>query len=640
MSYVDVALARVHTGGKFFSYETDIKLPIGSVVIAPFGKKEAPGIIINIVKKPTFKTKKLVKVLPYRLPMNSLSLMKWLFEFYPDDPGLITQLFLPGNLTLKSHQKQANILQGQNQSLPKPTTDQQAAMGIINNPATKRVLLHGDTATGKTRVFIDKTKKILKTGKSVLILTPEIGLTPQLLNDLKKYVNSPIVLTHSDLTPAERRRVWEYALIDKNPAVFVGPRSALFLPIQNLGLVVIDESHDSSYKQSQSPRYQSLYVAGKLASIHSALLIQSTATPNVDDYEMAKAHGFKIIRMLQKAAGNSKSEMQIIDITDRQNFNKSPYLADSLIDAILNAINRQEQIMLFLNRRGSARSVQCDACGWQALCPNCGIPLIFHHDYYSIKCHLCSFKEPAPSACPVCASTNLVFKSIGTKTLVEHVQKLFPKARIMRFDADSTASEQYYRHINTLKSGAVDIIIGTQLISKGIDLTRLSVVGVVDADSGLNFPDFRAEEITFQQLYQVTGRTGRGHLTSKSFIQTRLPHHPVMQAIVNNSWQDFYTYEFNKRQQFIYPPFCYLAIFKIRKKTSHSAELASQKAYQILSSKNHLSLLGPSPGFYEKLGGLYGWQIIAKARKRSTLVNVAHNLDSEWVVDIDPTSLL
>jgi primosomal protein N' (replication factor Y) len=233
-----------------------------------------------------------------------------------------------------------------------------------------------------------------------------------------------------------------------------------------------------------------------------------------------------------------------------------------------------------------------------------------------------------------------LFRSIGTKTLVDHVQKLFPKARIMRFDADSTASEQYYRHINTLKNGSVDIIIGTQLISKGIDLPKLSVVGVINADSGLNFPDFRAEEITFQQLYQVTGRTGRGHLTSQSFIQTRLPNHPVMKAIFNNSWDDFYTYEIKKRQQFIYPPFCYLAIFKIRKKTFASAESASQKAYEILDHKKGMLLLGPSPSFYEKLGGMYYWQIIAKALKRSILVNAARSLDNEWVVDIDPTGLL
>jgi primosomal protein N' (replication factor Y) len=640
VNYVEVAVAKLHTGNKFFSYETPVKLPIGTLVAVPFGKKKAWGIVINIVKKPTFKLKQIEKILDYRLPKISVAMLNWLFDFYPDDNGLITQLFLPPNLSVKPHPQQANLLQGDNKALPTATAEQKSALKIINNPVVSRVLLHGDTATGKTRVFIDKAKTIIASGRSVLILTPEIGLTPQLLTELAKHINAPIVLTHSALTPAERRRVWQYALDSRAPTVFVGPRSVLFLPFRKLGLIVIDEAHDSSYKQSQAPRYQSLFVAGKLASLHKAQLIQSTATPNIDDYVTAQAHGYKIIRMLERAAGSQSSQLTLIDITDRQNFIKSPYISDPLLSAMTAALGKGQQSMLFLNRRGSARSVQCEACGWQALCPKCGLPLTYHHDFHLIRCHSCNFRQAAPNACPLCQSADLVFKSIGTKALVDHIQKLLPRARVIRFDADSSAAEQYYRHIDQLKNGEVDIIIGTQLISKGIDLPNLSVVGVVNADSGLNLPDFRAEETTFQQLYQVTGRTGRGYLPSRSFIQTRLPNHPIMQAAQHRSFEEYYQYELNKRQQFDYPPLCYLAIFKVYKKTALSAETAGQKAFQLLAGQNGLSLLGPSPSFYERPNGSFAWQIIAKARQRSLLVQTARLLTSDWVIDIDPASLL
>ena len=641
MTYVTVALAKVHTSNKFYTYETSETVSIGAIVQVPFGNRIAWGVIMDMVKKPTFSTKKITKLSPFVLPASSLELMNFMFDFYPDDKGLITQLFIPSNISINPHNLEANILMGKDKPLPNPNEEQQIALKVINNKKTNRVLLHGDTGTGKTRVFLDKAKQILSSGKSVLILAPEIGLTPQLIHDFVKHLNSPIVLTHSELTPSERRRVWEYALNSQKPSVFVGPRSALFLPYKNLGMIVVDEAHDSSYKQSQSaPRYQSLHVTGKLAAIHKSLLVQSTATPNVDDYEIAKVHGYKIIRMKTQAAGVYKSNLSLVDITDRQKFTKSSYLSDQLIDATTIALNKGQQIMLFLNRRGSARLIQCSNCGWQSLCPNCGLPLIYHHDHHKIFCHSCSFKEVAPAVCPECNSIDLSFKVMGTKSLVEHTKKLFPKAKIIRFDADSTASEQLHRNIDVLKNGDVDIVIGTQLISKGIDLPKLSVVGVINADTGLNLPDFRAEEMTFQQLYQVTGRAGRGHVLSNSFIQSRVAEHPIMQAVLHRSWEDYFKYENAKRQKFDYPPKCFLAVIKIHKKTSKVAENICQKTVEELSKDKSISVLGPSPSFYEKLGSYYIWQIILKSHNRSKLVSVLRNLSNEWIIDVDPTSLL
>ena len=312
------------------------------------------------------------------------------------------------------------------------------------------------------------------------------------------------------------------------------------------------------------------------------------------------------------------------------------------MQAIQSSLDNNEQIMLFLNRRGSARLVQCEDCGWQALCPKCAVPLTYHHDQYLIRCHLCGYKQSTITNCPDCRSVNIHFKSIGTKSLVEHVQKLFTKAKIIRFDADSSKSEQLQNNIEELKQNNIDIVIGTQLISKGIDLPNLGLVGVINADSGLNLPDYRAEEITFQQLYQVTGRAARGHRLNKSFVQTRVPSHPVMQAILEQNWNNFYNYELDKRKQFNYPPFCYIAEFKITKKTSKDAEKECQKVYDDLCKKykNTIQLLGPSPSFYEQRDSQYSWQIIAKSSKRSLLVNIARDMPQKWTYNIDPTSLL
>lgn len=640
MTYVEVAIAGQHTGGKFFSYETDMPVVIGSVVEVPYGRKKSFGIVMNIVKKPTFATRQISHLFDSSLPRTSLDLMQWMFDFYPDDSGVITQLFLPSSFVKKPRTQIAKQQTGQRQQLPKATKEQAAALTLLHKPSTQRALLHGDTGTGKTRVFIEIANQALHKGKSVLILTPEIGLTPQLVNEITTHVDAPVVLTHSNLTPVERRRVWEYALNAEQPVVYVGPRSGLFLPIAKLGLIVIDEAHDGSYKQGQSPRYQTLHVAARLAGIHSAQLIQSTATPNTDDYELAKQAGYEIIRMRTPAAGLLPATAEIIDITNRELFTINPYLSDQLISAIKAALNSKQQSLLFLNRRGSARLVQCSQCGWQALCPRCGIPLTYHHDQHTLRCHTCSYKQATPSSCPDCGSTDITFKSIGTKALVEQTQKLFPSAKIMRFDADSSAADQLHRNIATLKDGTVDIVIGTQLISKGIDLPHLSVVGVINADTGLNLPDYRAEETTFQQLYQVTGRVGRGHTLSKYFIQTRLPHHPVMEAALQRSWETYNTYELAKRKAFSYPPFCFIAIFKINKKSSSLAEKAAQKAFAELSTLKGITLLGPSPSYYERNDNTYSWQIIAKSHKRSHLVAAAKKLPNEWLVDIDPINLL
>jgi primosomal protein N' (replication factor Y) len=640
MGYLEIAIAKQHTSNKFFTYSTDEFIEIGSIVKVPYGKKTCFGIVLKHVQKPSFRTKNISQVFNYKIPEKSKTLLEWMFNFYPDDNGLITQLFIPNNLVSRPSSKTAKIIKGDNEPLPAANKEQAAALSILLAEETKRALLHVDTGTGKTRVFIQVAKEAINRKESVLILTPEIGLTPQLVSEIAKHSNAPVILYHSELTAVERRKIWEYASKEDVPTIFVGPRSSLFLPYNNLGLIVIDESHDGSYKQLQAPHYQSLHIAAKISQLHNAKLILSTATPNTEDYYKAEKNNYQIIRMKTAAAGNLKAENELVDLTERQNFTKNKYISDRLLEAIANALSKNEQVMVFLNRRGSARLIQCSECGWQLECPNCGLPLTFHQDSFEARCHSCSYNQKAISQCAECNSTEIKFKSIGTKALVSEIEKLFPKKIIMRFDADSLNHEKLHDNIENLKAGKIDIIVGTQLISKGIDLPLLTVVGVINADSGLNLPDFTSEEVTFQQLYQVTGRVGRGHKMSKSFIQTRVPEHPIMQATLRRSWEDFYEYEISKRKKFLYPPFCYLAIIKISKSSSLSAKSSADEVFNLLQKCRKVQLLGPSPSYYEKRDGKYTWQIILKSPSRTSIIDALNNVPSGWSVNIDPISLL
>lgn len=640
MAFIEVSIVAPHTSRRFYTYETTSDVTIGMVIQVPFGKKNAFGIIRNIVKKPTFTTKEIIQTTTLQLSSEALQLLTWMEQFYPYDFGDISNLFIPPNVVTKSRESSNKIAKHTiKESLPPLNADQLQALKIIQN--NKHVLLHGDTGTGKTRVFLEQANTALAQGKSVLILTPEIGLTPQLEQTIKDTCAAPVYVIHSQKTAAHRKKIWQIAQSTTEPTLYIGPRSSLFLPYKNLGLIVVDEAHDNSYKSMQNPKYSGVYIAAQLAKIHSAHFVQSTATPNVSDYSIITNKQIPIARMTTIAAGAEALAIgAVIDMTDKTEFTKHRLLSNSLIAAISNALSKNEQSMLFLNRRGSARVVQCNTCGHIEICPTCGLPLTFHHDTHTMSCHVCATNYKAKSQCSNCSSVDLLYFSPGTKGLEQEIAQLFPKARIARFDLDVSAKDSIHRRLAELQSGEFDIIIGTQLISKGFDLPSLSVVGVLNADTGFAIPDYRAEEITFQQLYQVTGRVGRGHTLSTFFIQTRQPTHPVIEAALERNWQKFYEYELHKRKQFSYPPFTYLALISITKAKSATAQSTAQKIAKELAATKHISILGPSPSYHETAQGGSTWQLLLKSPSRSAIVTALQTIPSEWSIDVDPTSVL
>lgn len=642
MQFVEVLVADAsYHGGEALTYSSTEVLHAGAIVLVPLRRKEVLGIVVRQVPEPGFAAKPVHGAPPLApVPAPLLSLLLWLKTYYPAPLGVITQLFLPKALP-KKPEAVAALPALTEAALPPLTGDQTTALAAITNPGLH--ILHGETGTGKTRVYIELARKALNRGASAIILTPEIGLTSQLANDFRAIYGPRVVVVHSGLTEVQRARTWQWLLEQHEPVVVIGARSALFSPLRKVGLIVIDESHETAYKQDQAPYYHAASVAAKLAELHHATLVLGSATPLVSDYAIASAKQRPIIRMTHTAAKttDTRAAVHIVDLRERSNFTRSPYLSSGLLDAVKQALQKGEQTLLFLNRRGTARIVFCQDCGWQALCPHCDLPLVYHGDQHLMRCHSCDFKAPAPGSCPTCHGTSIIFKSIGTKAVAEEAARLFPEARVQRFDTDNKKSERIEQQYDAVRAGGVDILIGTQTLAKGLDLPKLSLVGVIIADTSLYFPDFSAQERTYQLLSQVLGRIGRGHRESTAVVQTYTPESPLLQAVIEKDWSAFYNRELAERRQFLFPPYCYLLKLTVARATSASAQKAAE---QFMSALRHevsgVLAEGPTPSFHEKVQNKFVWQVIIKAKRRSRLLAVIARLPSGWAYDIDPMNLL
>lgn len=642
MKYLEVLVAgAMFHGDEALTYSYDKALPKGTVVVIPLRNKEVFGIVVKEAAKPPFAVKPLKYVPDWpTLPIHTFELLFWMKNYYPSPFGVITQLFLPKQVPKKPVDIPV-FTNPPHPELPPLTDDQSAALDHITGPGM--YLLHGETGTGKTRVYIELAKQSVAAGKSAIILTPEIGLTSQLAEDFRKVFKDNVIIMHSQLTQVTRQRLWVSLLQQDKPVIIVGARSALFSPLRNIGLIAIDEAHETAYKQDQAPYYHASRVASKLAELHKAPIVLGSATPLVSDYYLANAKKRPILRMQKTASGTGTSEkaLTVVDLRDRSQFTKKFYLSDKLIKAISNRLQKSEQTLLFLNRRGTARVVFCEKCGWQAACPHCDLPLIYHGDTHTMRCHSCEFKTTSPTSCPNCHNASVVFKSIGTKAIVEEVQRLFPDARIMRFDTDNKKDERIEQHYDAIKKGEIDILIGTQTLSKGLDLPKLSLVGVIIADTSLYFPDFSAQERTYQLLSQVIGRIGRGHRSGEAIIQTYAPESPLLKAILTKDWDTFYEREITERKAFLFPPFCYLLKLTCRRASISSAERAAKAfASKLESSDIRIIVEGPAPAFHEKVQNKYGWQLVIKAKDRREILRTIAALPSGWSYDIDPMNLL
>ena len=634
----------VRTTEEAYTYHSETPLALGTLVRISVGKRMANGVVLAVVgQKPSFPTKAISTVLaPRPLPTALLSLARWMSDYYACHLAQVLQAMLPAGL----HKQRRELKEQHNHPIRKRTKillndDQRRALLLITQRKIGTFLLHGVTGAGKTQVYIEAVKHVSRQGKSAIVLVPEIALTPQLVAEFTHHFQN-LIVTHSGMGEAQRHHVWLRALQnDTEPMVVIGPRSALFMPVANVGLIVIDECHEPSYKQEQTPRYSALRAASVLAKAHGASLILGSATPAIADYYLAQTTKSPILRLAKPAAQLQPVAVKLVDLKLRTNFMRHRFLSNELLGAIEHALDNKYQVLLFHNRRGTAPTTLCEHCGWTAHCPTCFLPLTLHADHHELRCHVCGFGMRVPPNCPDCHEPTVVFKGIGTKLIESEIVRLFPKARVARFDADTHESEAVHNRYQELYDGDIDIMVGTQMLAKGLDIPRLALVGVVQADSGLVLPDYTSEERVFQLLYQVIGRAGRGEHLGEVVIQTYQPDHPVVQAAIQRDYKSFYQTEIRQREKGHFPPFRYLLKLTCSYKTEAGAVNASQKlARQLRTAHPQLEILGPTPAFYERLGGAYRWQIVVKAKQRAELTQIVQHVPPGWMADLDPVTLL
>lgn len=631
-------------GDSALTYKTTETLIPGNVVLVRLRNQLVPGIILSAVKEPNFTTKEITKILTgVSIPAELTHLISWLKSYYPAPFGQIVSLFLPSSLRQVPRNKDvASDDSNSTVELPEMTVAQSKVVKAIQTSKDRMHMLHGITGSGKTRVYLELIRETLANNKSCIILTPEIGLTPQLALAVKSAFPKKVTVLHSNLTVAERRRRWLHVARSESSQIILGPRSALFGPISNLGLIIVDEAHDDAYKQDQPPHYLVTRVAAKLGEFHDAKVLLGSATPLISDYFAFRSKDLPIHELKEKALqSKTDSHTEVISLADRSSFTSSQWLSDALINQLKHSMKTSSQSLVFLNRRGSARLVTCDNCGWQALCPRCDIPLTYHGDMHALRCHTCGHKATTPSVCPDCGSTEIAFKSVGTKAIVSELERLFPQASILRFDSDTHKSNSLEANYDSVRDGGADIIVGTQMLAKGLDLPKLGLVGIVMADTGMYFPDFTAEERTFQLLCQVIGRVNRGHRDTKVILQTYHPENLTIKQAMEEDYKGFYETQIAQRQAFGFPPYRYL----LKIKQERASSLAAEKA--ITSIRDSIVNLGlnldislPAPSFVEKSHGKYRWQLIIKAVDRSLLLQVISALPKNSHYDIDPTNLL
>ncbi len=634
----------VRSSESAFTYHSKTPLAIGTLVRISVGKRLVNGVVIRAVKeKPSFATKPIDTVLaPHPLPKPLLDLADWMCTYYATHLALVLQSILPAGLhkTRRNNElKQSFPVRSRTKIVLKP--EQQKALMIISRHTSGTLLLHGVTGSGKTQVYIETAKQLARQGKSSIILVPEIALTPQLVAEFANHFQN-LVVTHSRLTESQRHAAWLHVLQSSEPVVVIGPRSALFMPVRNLGAVVVDECHEPSYKQDQSPKYSALRAATMLASYHDqAKAILGSATPAIADYYLAQTTKRPIVKLPQTIVDFKQPAVDLIDYKNRDAFRRHRFLSDTLLEKIQETLAKNQQVLLFHNRRGTSPTTLCEQCGWHAECPTCFLPLTLHADAHQLRCHVCGLKQAVPPSCPVCREPTIAFKGIGTKLIEAEIIRIFPKAVVARFDADTHESEAVHNRYQDLYDGTVHILIGTQMIAKGLDLPNLTLVGVIQADNGLMLPDYLAEERVFQLLCQVIGRVGRSTHPGEVVIQTYQPDHPVLRAALQRDYTQFYQTEIKRRESGRFPPFRYLLKLTCSYKTEKGAVTASKKmAEQLRRIHPNLEILGPTPSFYERQGGAYRWQIIVKSKTRSDLATIAGQLPAGWQADLDTGSLL
>lgn len=522
---------------------------------------------------------------------------------------------------------------GKNDTLPlnKLNKAQEQALQEIADSFTHKnvTLLHGVTSAGKTEIYIHLISQAVERGEQVLYLLPEIALTQQIIERLRRVFGNRIGLYHSKFSDAERVEIWKKQMSDEPYSIILGVRSSLFLPFKSLGLVIVDEEHENSYKQQEpAPRYNARNTAIVLASFFGAKTLLGTATPSVESYYNATTGKYGLVNLTTRHREVKLPEIEVVDIADmsRRKRMTGPF-SDPLTDAMKKALDEGKQIILFQNRRGYSPLLECKTCGWVPKCKHCDVSLTLHKSAHKLTCHYCGYTIPAPQYCPNCEENNFIHLGYGTEKIEDDLQNLFPEARIARMDLDTTRTRTAYEKIiSTFQNGGTDILIGTQMVSKGLDFDKVAVVGIINADTLLNYPDFRATERAFQLMAQVAGRAGRKDGEGKVFLQTKTPDAPVVPQIVKNDYLQFYNTQLQERMMFHYPPFYRLVYIYIKHRDVKILDEFSEQLGQHLRNIFEERILGPDLPPVARVKQLYIRKMVLKIENNLSQYKVNETL--------------
>ena len=636
-----------------FDYLCKEKVVIGSRVKVPFGSKKVTGIVLSHKDKSSFsKLKEVEEVIDHEalLSKEILEFLTWSANYYHHPIGEVLSNAIPKNLrngkpALLKKPSEAHVKVSSTDI--QLTTEQSFAINEVLKSSSEfnGFLLHGVTGSGKTEVYLNITERLLKTGKQVLVLVPEIGLTPQMISRFEERIEGQVVAVHSQLNDTQKQDAY---LLAKNgdAKVILGTRSAIFTPIPNLGLVIVDEEHDNSFKQQSNFRYSARDLSFMRAKFANVPLILGTATPSL---ETLKNVIEKKLARLTLTSRPGEAIMPSIDLIDMRSQPSEP-LSKPLIARIKHYLSESRQVMLFINRRGYAPIYYCTECGWQSECTSCDSRLVYHRSINRLKCHHCGLEKSPESSCPSCSSKELKILGYGTERLEENLESFFPSTEVIRIDRDTTRKKKAFAtHLKKINSGEPCIIIGTQMLAKGHDFSNLAFVGILDVDVGLMSTDFRATEHLAQLLVQVSGRCGRGKYKGEVNIQTRYPNHPIFNFVKDSRYTEYAKTLLLERKDTKLPPFAHQALICANAKNKILAENFLTEVAQLINSIEieSVEIWGPVPGVIERKSDYYYFNLYLQSEDRGKLRRLIQTFyqhvetirvssSVRWFVDIDP----
>jgi len=655
--FAEVAVEAARSiGRETYTYSVPEALDVvpGHRVTVPFGRRTTYGFVVSLTDEdPGVETKPLATagseplLLPHQVTLARLvadhywiPLIECLRAMLPPRVRATGSTGSQASSRQRRHTRLAELAMSPAQPAQRLelTDEQRAALEVIG--ANSETLLHGVIASGKTEVYLAAAERALADGLRVLLLVPEITLTPQLVQRVRARLQAPVAILHTQLTELERAQQW-WRTRRGEAQVVLGSRSAVFAPIPRLGLICLDEEGSAAYKQDRTPRYEAGWVARRLAEVSGARLVMGSATPTVATYSEA-ARGQVALATMKRRVRGRDAEVELVDMRDEAAAGNRQPLSRRLVEAVERSLENEEQVILYLNRRGLATYVMCRDCGRSVQCLGCSVALVQHAEIDGLVCHYCGYARAMPSVCDHCGSRNVRALGMGTQRLETMAKRVWPRARVLRLDSDvARGPDAYYDVWETFSERRADILVGTQLVARGLDLPAVTCVGVVDADLPLHFPDYRSAENTFSLVAQVAGRAGRDGRASRVVVQTSNPEHYSLRCAAAHDYEGFYAAELPSRKAFTFPPYAELAVMTRTDREDAKAAGSAREAAESIAAGllkegiEGIRVMGPSPAFIHRLRGEYRWQVTLKGDGLQRARHLAPR-GKGWSFDVDP----